>query len=222
MLAPSDLSVIIRLLVAAVLGGMIGLEREMHDKPAGFRTHVLVSVGSALYMIISQYFAMEGRNVDPARIAAQVVTGIGFLGAGTIFRSGSATKGLTTAASLWAVAGIGLAVGIGGVFFRVALYATVIVLSALILLARFESLFLPRDRRRLFTLTMADRPGQLGIVGTKLGDIGVNIRNVNITQGEEDGSLTVSLLLSIPPDFSFDDVKSVIRGIEGVKAVSWD
>jgi len=217
---PSDLSVIIRLLMAVVLGGLIGLEREMHDKPAGFRTHVLVSVGAALYMIVSLGF--NGPNMDPARIAAQVVTGIGFLGAGTIFRSGSATKGLTTAASLWAAAGIGLSVGIGGAFFRIAIYATLIVLSALILLARFESLFVPRDRRRLFTLTMVDRPGQLGIVGTKLGEIGVNIRSVDISQGEENETLIMNLLLSIPSEFTFDDIKSIIRDIEGVKAVSWD
>ena len=107
---------ILRLIVATLFGGLIGLERESHKRPAGFRTHILVCIGSALVMMISQYAFLEfsGKlGYDPGRIAAQVISGIGFLGAGTILREGSTIKGLTTAASLWVVAGIGLAVGTG-------------------------------------------------------------------------------------------------------------
>lgn len=215
-----DLLIILKLFLAAALGGLIGLEREIHDKPAGFRTHILVSVGSALYMIVSQHFA--GPGMDPARVAAQVVTGIGFLGAGTIFRAGSVTKGLTTAASLWTVAGIGLAVGIGGDFFRFALYATLVVLFALVLLARLESRVLTRDRKRLFNIRMADRPGQLGLVATKLGEVGISIRNVETMGTEEDGEMSLGLTLRLPSDLSYEDVAAIIRGISGVCSVTWE
>lgn len=128
-----DIDMILRLCAAAVLGGLIGFERELHGKVAGFRTHSLVSMGSALIMLVSiEIFNLyQGRvPVDPARIAAQVVTGIGFLGAGTIIRSGAAVKGLTTAAGLWTASGIGLACGLG--YFRAAIAATAITLLILV------------------------------------------------------------------------------------------
>src|SRR5256714_9062086 len=107
---------LVRLALAAALGGAVGLERELREREAGFRTHLLVSVGSALFTIASAYgfrdFLVSGGNVvraDPTRIAAQIVTGIGFLGAGAIIRQGLSVRGLTTAATLWVVAAIGLA-----------------------------------------------------------------------------------------------------------------
>lgn len=113
----TDTQVVLRLFLAAALGGIIGFEREKHNRRmAGFRTHILVSIGSSLIMLVSIYIfeIYAGKApVDPARIAAGVVTGIGFLGAGTIIRSGESVRGLTTAASLWTVSGIGLAVGCG-------------------------------------------------------------------------------------------------------------
>ena len=109
---------LLRLVVAALLGGAIGLERELDEKAAGLRTHILVAASSALFTIVSAYgfhdFLANGGNVvrlDPTRIAAQIVTGIGFLGAGVIFRQGFTVRGLTTAASLWIVAAIGMAAG---------------------------------------------------------------------------------------------------------------
>ena len=122
---------LIRLGVAAGLGGLIGLEREMRDREAGFRTHLLVCVGSALFTELSIYgFPSEpGQPVDPTRIAAQIVTGIGFLGGGAILKEGLTVRGLTTAASLWAVAAVGMAAGAGNWFLAVA--STAIVLLAL-------------------------------------------------------------------------------------------
>lgn len=102
---------IIRLLLAGLMGGIIGLERESHGRPAGLRTHIIVSLGSCLIMLVSIYGFEDAGNRDPARLAAQVISGIGFLGAGTILREGATIIGLTTAASLWVVAGIGLAMG---------------------------------------------------------------------------------------------------------------
>jgi putative Mg2+ transporter-C (MgtC) family protein len=123
----------LRLAVAAVLGGVIGLERELDEKAAGLRTHMLVSAGSALFTLVSAYgfadiLAVSGSQVlvrlDPSRIAAQIVTGIGFLGAGVIFRQGFTIRGLTTAASLWLVAAIGMASGAG--YWAGAVLATVV------------------------------------------------------------------------------------------------
>ena len=103
----STLDVFIRVIVAAALGGIIGLEREIREHTAGFRTHILVAVGAAAFTLASNY-GLEGTAFDPNRISAQIVTGIGFLGAGAIIRYGATVRGLTTAASLWTVAAVGL------------------------------------------------------------------------------------------------------------------
>lgn len=129
------------LVIAAVLGGIIGLERETGRRPAGLRTHMLVSTGSALFTILSIYaFPTEGGPRDTARVAAQIVSGIGFLGAGTVWRSQDAVKGLTTAAGLWVAAAIGMAVGAGLGF--LALAATIIVLVILSVMGRLEKHYL--------------------------------------------------------------------------------
>jgi len=129
---PTDLEMIMRLLLTLILSGLIGLERQVHRREAGLRTHILVALGSCLIMLTSIYvfdIYKDAVSLDPARIAAGVITGIGFLGAGTIIREPERIRGLTTAASLWVVAGIGLAVGIG--FNKVAIYTTILVLVVL-------------------------------------------------------------------------------------------
>ncbi|MDD5281716.1 MAG: MgtC/SapB family protein [Candidatus Omnitrophica bacterium] len=129
---PTDLQMIIRLLLTLVLSGLIGLERQVHRRDAGLRTHILVALGSCLIMLTSLYvfdIYKDKVSLDPARIAAGVITGIGFLGAGTIIREPERVKGLTTAASLWVVSGIGLAVGCG--FNGMAVYTTALVLLVL-------------------------------------------------------------------------------------------
>jgi putative Mg2+ transporter-C (MgtC) family protein len=140
---------LLRLAIAALLGGAIGLERELDEKAAGLRTHMLVSVGSALFTLVSAYgfrdFLAHGGSVvraDPARIAAQIVTGIGFLGAGVIFRQGFTVRGLTTAASLWVVAAIGMASGAG--FWAGAVVATAVALVSLWPLERAKERVLPQ------------------------------------------------------------------------------
>jgi putative Mg2+ transporter-C (MgtC) family protein len=140
--------VLIRLVAAAALGGVVGLERELDEKSAGLRTHILVCVGSALFTLVSAYgfhdFLVSGSAIvrtDPSRIAAQIVTGIGFLGAGVIFRHGGSVRGLTTAASLWIVAAIGMASGAG--FWAGAVIATVVALVALRILELVKRRALP-------------------------------------------------------------------------------
>ncbi|MEK6727280.1 MAG: MgtC/SapB family protein [Candidatus Omnitrophota bacterium] len=147
----SDAQIIFRLILSVFLSGLIGLERQMHKRTAGLRTHILVSMGSCLIMLTSFYvfdIYKDKASIDPARIAAGVITGIGFLGAGAIIRDRAEVKGLTTAASLWVVAGIGLAVGCG--FSKAAIYSTVLTLIILFLLRRLESIifFEDKDTRR--------------------------------------------------------------------------
>jgi putative Mg2+ transporter-C (MgtC) family protein len=138
----SDKLVILRLMISLFLGGLIGLERQFHRRTAGLRTHILVCLGSCLIMLTSLYvfdIYKDKVALDPARIAAGVITGIGFLGAGTIIRSGEAVKGLTTAASLWLVAGIGLAIGCG--FYKAGIFATLLGLITLFFLRYLETIF---------------------------------------------------------------------------------
>jgi putative Mg2+ transporter-C (MgtC) family protein len=150
----SELEMVLRLILSAIIGGAIGIEREASNRPAGFRTHILVSVGSTLIMLVSAYGM--GESADPARLAAQVVSGIGFLGAGTILRTGSHIKGLTTAASLWVCAGIGLAIGAG--FYLGGVVTAAIVLLSLVALGNFEVNVL-RGANKLVRVTATDRAG---------------------------------------------------------------
>ncbi|PFD41059.1 methyltransferase [Bacillus cereus] len=134
-----DIDFIIRIGVAGLLGAMIGIEREIRSKEAGLKTHFLVAVGSALIMVVSKYafsdiMFEDHMSLDPSRIAAQVVSGVGFLGAGTIIIQKQAVKGLTTAAGLWATAGIGLAIGAG--MYVVGIGATILVLIGLEIVSR--------------------------------------------------------------------------------------
>lgn len=124
------LGIFFKLILSVLCGGIIGWERERYHKPAGFRTHTLVCMGSALFMMVSIYISSKYSQSDPARIAAQVVTGIGFIGAGTIWMSRGSVKGLTTAATLWSTAGVGLAIGCG--FYSGAIIASVFILIVLL------------------------------------------------------------------------------------------
>jgi putative Mg2+ transporter-C (MgtC) family protein len=132
----SDLNLIINLLIAFVLGGMIGWVREKEGKAAGLRTHILVCVGSALFMLLSGEMMLKSGMADPGRIAAGVVAGIGFIGAGTIIQAKGAVKGITTAASIWVTAAIGIAAGTG--YYVGAIVATIITLVTLQLLGHVE------------------------------------------------------------------------------------
>jgi putative Mg2+ transporter-C (MgtC) family protein len=138
---------VVRCGAAALCGAMIGLERELKRKPAGFRTNILICVGAGIYMSAGLLLVHAGgEQGDPARIAAQVVTGVGFLGAGSIIQSGGAVTGLTTAATIWVVASIGLVAGAG--FPLLALCAALLVLATLVVLGRFERRVLQSESPR--------------------------------------------------------------------------
>lgn len=141
----SDLSIVLRLVLAVVLGGIIGFERGKSGRPAGLRTHILVCLGSVLAMMTNQYIFETYGVSDPTRMAAQVISGIGFLGAGTILVTGRhQVKGLTTAAGLWATACMGLAIGIG--FYKAAVAACLMITFATVVLHRFDNIMMSKSR----------------------------------------------------------------------------
>jgi len=169
-----------RLALAAVCGGLIGYQRERRDRPAGFRTHILVSLGSALFMIVSEYGF--GTPSDPTRIAAQVVTGIGFLGAGTIIRQGNYIVGLTTAASLWSVAAVGLAAGAG--YYSAAVAGTImifLVLSGFKVLE--EKIVTRRSAEHILTVTAEPQTATTGKIRETLTATGAEIVRVDLSRG---------------------------------------
>lgn len=157
----TEQEVALRLLISAILGAVIGFERERQSQPAGLRTHIILVMGAALASTLSINFAIEFRpfvvNGDPSRIAAQVISGIGFLGAGAILRYGTNIKGLTTATSLWTMAVVGLAVGAGHYISAIA--TTVLILIALIGISAFEKMYIRPMTVVIVTLTADDRPG---------------------------------------------------------------
>jgi len=206
---------ILRLLAAFFAGGLIGWQREVAEKPAGLRTHILVCVGSALITIIS-IFAFGKMGSDPARITAQIVSGIGFLGAGTIFRYGSSVTGLTTAASLWAVSGIGITLG-SGMFF-IGFLATGLIFLTLWLLEYMEKRFLKKGHLVL-RLLIPNRPGVLGQIGVKLGELGVNIERLRLQEEGKGGRMSCTLQVTLPPSQDLTNVISALQEIEMVREV---
>ncbi|MCM3288723.1 MgtC/SapB family protein [Paenibacillus sp. MER 180] len=180
------LELTLRVIIAVVLGGAIGLEREFGEHAAGFRTHILVCLGSALIMMLSSYgfssFIYETNvRMDPARLAAQVISGIGFLGAGTILRTGMTVSGLTTAASLWVVAAIGLAVGAG--FYYGALLTAFTAFFSLFMLNKLEKKFSRFSKSasvRQLALVIADGPRHIGKVLFILKEQNIAISDISI------------------------------------------
>jgi putative Mg2+ transporter-C (MgtC) family protein len=198
-----DLSV--RMVLAVVLGGLVGIEREWSNHAAGFRTHILVCLGSTTIMLLSIYGFSEfvdepNVRIDPARLAAQVISGIGFLGAGAILRNGSVIKGLTTAASVWVVAAIGLCVGAGFLF--VACLCTFLVIISLFVLNKWEKHLMRHRKRQEIKFMVIDRPGVLGKIASIFGEQGIQISNVKMVPDENEttnagGILTMQLCLTL-------------------------
>lgn len=218
----TDVQIVGRLILAAILSGLVGFERETHGRAAGLRTHILVCVGSTLIMLVSMhvYSLYEGLpNADPTRIAAGVVMGIGFIGAGTIMRFRASVRGLTTAASLWTVAGIGLAVGSG--FYCGAMTATVIVLIALLFFSRLERALVRKDWYRILVAQTDGDPGSLSGIRKVLADYGAEIRGFEMARPEKGGGMKVEMDLKLLTDKHDDQIVTDIMRIKGVKTAGW-
>ena len=216
---------LVRVAVAAALGGAVGLERELREREAGFRTHMLVSVGSALFTLVSAYgfheFLVGGGNViraDPTRIAAQIVTGIGFLGAGAIIRQGFSVRGLTTAATLWVVAAIGMASGAG--YYSAAVITTALVLISLwplrILAFRTMRRFRPETERLLVQLPAGESPSP---VIERLEALGGSLQSLEV--GHEADRRTVLIDVTLPPKADPPAIVADLSELEHVLEIRW-
>ena len=199
---------LLRLLVAAILGLSIGYERENRMKEAGIRTHFIVATGASLMMIVSKYgfqdqIGWANMSLDPSRIAAQVVTGVGFLGAGIIFTQRKSIIGLTTAAGIWATAGIGLAIGAG--LYLVGFAATItIILGQIILHGKIKVLASPKTE--LLTLRILDGPGALHTIEKILEEKDINILNFK-TESSKEPVPVIDMKISIRVSESFNTTK---------------
>ncbi|NMB27479.1 MAG: MgtC/SapB family protein [Tissierellia bacterium] len=220
--------IIIRLILSAVIGGLIGTEREASNRPAGLRTHILVSLGSTLIMLVSieGFYDIEtGLWVgDPARLAAQVVSGIGFLGAGTIMRTGDRIKGLTTAASLWVCSGIGLAIGNG--YYLGGLLTAGIALVTLMSLGNFEKKVF-RTKYKTLEIFSTSRSGLIGEIGTLLGKHDIDIRDISIDNNESENDeehliLEIHFKIKISKAFNPNVFFHELYQINGVFKVKFD
>jgi len=208
----------LRLVLAGLLGGIIGYQRETRDRAAGLRTHILVCLGSALLMLVSAYSFPGRTEVDPMRVAAGVITGMGFLGAGAIIREGPIVRGLTTAATLWVTCGIGLAAGVG--LFLPAASTTALVFLVLAFV-RYADKFISRGRGpKTLSLVLQPISGQVNRLMTLLDELGVQVRYVEPSQ-EISGEVLLRLALKLPVDREDEDIVRAVRGIEGVEFAKW-
>ncbi|MDP2913023.1 MAG: MgtC/SapB family protein [Candidatus Omnitrophota bacterium] len=213
--------IIFRLVLAAVLSGVIGFEREFHGRAAGFRTHILLCVGSTLVMLTSIHifdaYYTKGA-VDPARIAAGVITGIGFLGAGTIMHSRSSIRGLTTAASLWVVAGIGLAAG-SGLYFA-AVLTTMIAIITLMLFSRLEHAMIRKDWYKTIFIETREGAGQLKAIRALLEEYRIEITDFDVEQCGSSGNMILRLGVKLNNN-NGNEIISDIAHLDGVKHAKW-
>lgn len=219
----NEAQIIIRLILAFLLGGLIGMERELHGRAAGLRTHILVCLGSSLIMLTSIhmfYLYRDVATIDPARIAAGVITGIGFLGAGAIIRFRASVRGLTTAASLWAVAGIGLAIGSG--FYLGAYVTSAIVLFVLFFLTRLEKALGRKDWYRVIAVETKGGAQQLKDIRSVLSDYKVEIRDFEIKKKPDSDNVIVELNLKLATDRQDDQILTDVMRIKGVERARWE
>ena len=217
----------LRLVLASLLCGAIGFERETRDQPAGFRTHILLGLGAALFTLVSAYgfepftraaLGGGGLQFDPTRIAAQIVAGVGFLGAGAIIRQGGDVRGLTTAASLWAASAIGMAVGAGYLFGAAA--ATVLAMATLYALRRFRSSVITPLRLDSagLELDLKDRGSSPADALQLLRRHNISIRNMDAVIDEEHARY--KLQVRVHPSANVHDVLTELSGLPEIERIS--
>ncbi len=220
----SDTQIIFRLLLAAALGALVGYERERNNQPAGLRTHIILVVGATLAMALSINLAMEFRplvpNGDPARLAAQVISGIGFLGVGAIIRYGANIKGLTTATSMWSMAVVGLVVGAG--YYLVAAFTTGLLLFTLILINFFEKRFIKPVVSAQLTIIALDKREMLdkirGVL-EKHARIGQGIR---IYKNLRHKRARYVLTFKLKEGELVDEMLAELTELEGIRVINFE
>jgi putative Mg2+ transporter-C (MgtC) family protein len=215
----SNSEILLRLALACLLGGIVGLERERNKQPAGLRTHILVCIGATLVMLCNIFIFEKYKgvaNIDPARLGAQVISGIGFLGAGTIIKEGLSIRGLTTAASLWVVACLGIAIGLG--FYPGAIISTSFILVVLMFFSKFEYLFNIKTSKSILILKSVNTEGQINIIESKLKEFEIIYNNVSV-ESAEDNLIAIRVYLTKSKDISYNKLMEEVYKIQGIKYV---
>ena len=221
-----ELAILVKILLAVLAGGVIGFEREKHGRPAGLRTHLLVSAGSCLMMIVSEAFFLKygglpGSGVvrlDPSRAAAQIITGIGFLGAGVIIKEGFVVRGLTTAACLWMVAGIGMAFGMG--LISGGIIGTLVALFSLIALKKLEPI-IKKDRYLHIHVTACAEPDIYPQLENIFSDNDLRLSNRESEWNINENKIVYRLILTRHKQRIGQDLCRLIGKIEGVQKISY-
>jgi len=212
-----ELDIALRLLVAAALGAAVGIERERDNQPAGLRTHMILVIGSALAMCLSINIAQLGTGGDPARLAAQVVSGIGFLGAGAILRYGFNVKGLTTATTLWSMAIVGLAVGYG--YFIIGIVATALMLIVLTLLNILEKRFVRKSVTRYISIQAAYHSGLIKSIRKAVNKLSDKVVSFTIQKNLKNKRIRIQIVAHVKRGEKLEDLTEVISNIEGVRGL---
>lgn len=210
-----ELEILLKIFLAAILGGLIGLEREIAQKEAGLRTNILIAIGSVLLTILSIKLAESFSLADPSRIASQIVTGIGFLGAGAIIQARFAVHGLTTAATIWSVAAIGMTVGIGYYFI-----AFTVTLFILIILTSFRAIIRMIEKQKksyAYIIKTGDRAAILAEIKEIMTESGIRYVNVNLSKIKQGYLIEIVLTTSDIKNREF--VEKVIQ-LKGVKEIN--
>lgn len=217
----STQDIIIRLIVGAVLGAIVGFERERTGQPAGLRTHIILVVGATLTMTLSINLPIEFKNLtpngDPSRLAAQVISGIGFLGAGAIFRYGPSVKGLTTATSLWTMAIVGLVVGAG--HYTAAVTATLVILVTLALINVVEKRFIDTFTTVSLTVTADNRISVFDEVTATIQKKGKIVGTPSLEKNFKSEKMEVEYTVRLSPTISVEPLIDAIGRIEGIRLV---
>ena len=210
------LEIFLRLAAALVAGGIIGYERERDSQPAGLRTHMILALGAALVMILSVNIGIKYGS-DPSRLAAQVVSGIGFLGAGAILRFGFNVKGLTTASTLWTTAMVGMAIGYG--YYLVSLFTVVITIIVLTLVERFEKKFVRVNVIRTVVIDVHEREGILREVRKTISKMSDALLAFSVQKSVKNKHMRLEIVARFNRNEKLEDMLEVISSIEGVKGI---
>ncbi len=217
-------TILAKLLLAAFLGGLLGLEREVHGRPAGFRTHLLVTVGACLMAVVSEHYfykfgiydSSSAIRLDPSRVAAQIVTGIGFLGAGVILKEGQSVRGLTTAACLWVTAGIGMAIGAG--LYLPGIAVALLSLVSLLVLKRLERLF-KKDRYRTLIVNAVEGALTRETLLDVLDEQGLRLVDFAVDRDCEKSEIRFDLVFVQPEGLPGVELANRIAELDQVKRV---
>jgi len=213
------LDIVLKIALSFLFGAMIGFEREKRNRPAGLRTHILVAVGSALITLVSiEFFTRYGES--PSRIAANIVVGIGFLGAGTIMKEGLTIRGLTTAASIWVASAIGIACGLGYYFPAVLVTLVTVVTLVFVRSVEISSFVKGKAKHSLFIQIVHEEPGLLGRIGTILGQKKINIENIKFERTEE--TLNIYFYVAVPEGVSIEETSNCLLAEKSIKSINWD